>query len=133
MEPENHSILYPARPGVKNGRERRGRSGYNHPMAAPRKLTLKCPDCAAHLVVDAATGEVLFHKAVQRKPAGGKDFDQLLSDMREEREQAEDIFAREVEAQKDRDRLLEARFREALERAAEEPDDGPPLRDIDLD
>lgn len=102
-------------------------------MTAPRKLTIKCPDCAAQLVIDAETGAVLFHKAAKKEPAGGKDFDQLLHEMREERAQAEDTFAREVDAQKNRDRLLEARFREALERAAEDPDDGPPLRDIDLD
>ncbi len=34
---------------------------------------------------------------------------------------------------KDRDRLLEEKFQEALKRAEEEPDDERPLRPIDLD
>lgn len=33
----------------------------------------------------------------------------------------------------DRDRLLEEKFRAAMERAAEEPDEGPPKRPFDLD
>ena len=33
----------------------------------------------------------------------------------------------------DRERLLEEKFRAALQRAEEEPDDGPPPRPFDLD
>jgi hypothetical protein len=36
-------------------------------------------------------------------------------------------------AMKDRDRLLEEKFKQALERAKEEPDDVPPPRPFDLD
>lgn len=102
-------------------------------MAEAGKLTLRCPECDADLVVDAATGEVLFHKAAKRPPAGGKDLDQLMRQMREEKAQAEDLFQREVAALKDRDRLLERKFEEALRRAEEEPDDKPPPRPFDFD
>lgn len=102
-------------------------------MAEAKKLTLRCPECEAHLVVDASTGEVLFHKPVKAPAAGGKDFDVLLQELKEEKSHAEEIFEREVEALKDQDRLLEERFEEALRQAEQDPDDGPPPRPFDLD
>ena len=101
-------------------------------MAAKRS-NLRCPECGAHLVVDVATGEILFHKRAGKAPAGGKDFDHLLAELKEEKSHAEEIFEREVEALKDRDRLLEQRFEEALRQAEAEPDDEPPPRPFDLD
>jgi hypothetical protein len=97
------------------------------------KLVLRCPECEAHLVVDARTGEVLFHKSAKKPPAGGKDFDALLDEMKAERLQAEDVFEREVAALKDRDRLMSEKFDEALKRAQEEGDEKPPPRPFDFD
>jgi hypothetical protein len=102
-------------------------------MAKTRTLTLRCPDCEAHLVIDAATAEVLSHRAVKQPLAGGKDFDTLLEDLDRDKSEAEEVFAREVAAMKDRDRLLEEKFKQAMERAKEEPDDVPPLRPFDFD
>ncbi|HYO12930.1 MAG TPA: hypothetical protein VE685_07045 [Thermoanaerobaculia bacterium] len=102
-------------------------------MSETRKLTVKCPDCDSELVVDAATGAILSHKKARQPIAGGKDFDALLKGLDEDKARAEDVFAREVAAIKDRDRLLEEKFREAMRRAEEEPDEGPPRRPFDLD
>ncbi len=102
-------------------------------MAESRKLTLRCPDCASHLVLDAVTGEVLFHEKVRDPPAGGKNFEQLLDDLDRDKARAQDVFEREMAAHDDRDRLLEEKFRQALERAADTADDGPPPSPFDLD
>jgi len=102
-------------------------------MAETSKLTLRCPECDSDLVVDAATGEVLSHRAPKRVPGGGHDFDDLLAGLDTERTRAEQVFEREKAAMKDRDRLLDEKFREAMKRAEEEPDDQPPLRPFDLD
>ena len=102
-------------------------------MSETRKLTVKCPECGSDLVVDASTGAVLSHRKAKQPIAGGKDFDSLLKGLDEEKSRAEDIFQREVAAMKDRDRLLEEKFREAMRRAEEEPDEGPPRRPFDLD
>ena len=83
--------------------------------------------------MDAATGEVLAHREREAPPAGGKDFDDLLEDLDRSKAEAEEVFAREMEAFEDRDRLLEEKFREALKRAEESPDDEPPPRPFDLD
>jgi hypothetical protein len=102
-------------------------------MSESRKLSLRCPECGSDLVVDASTGEVLSHRRPKQPPAGGKDFDSLLQGLDEERERAQSVFEREVAAMKDRDRLLEEKFREAMRRAEEEPDEGPPKRPFDFD
>jgi hypothetical protein len=102
-------------------------------MSETRKLTVKCPECDSELVVDAATGAILSHKKAKQPIAGGKDFDALLKGLDEDKARAEDVFAREVAAMKDRDRLMEEKFREAMRRAEEEPDEGPPRRPFDLD
>lgn len=97
------------------------------------RLTVTCPGCAGELVVDRATGEVLFHKPAPRPLAGGKDFDSLLAGLDDQKARAEQLFEREKAAMKDRDRLLEEKFKEAMRRAAESPDDEPPQRPFDLD
>jgi hypothetical protein len=98
-----------------------------------RQLTVLCPDCACRLRVDALTGEVLAHHAARAEPADGKGFEELLAGLDRQRVQAEEVFEREVSAHRDRDRLLEEKFRVALERAAADPDDGPPPSPFDAD
>ncbi|MDH3403030.1 MAG: hypothetical protein OES32_01850 [Acidobacteriota bacterium] len=102
-------------------------------MDEPRKLILRCPDCSSRLVIDGITGEVLFHEKAKTRPAGGKQFEELLADLEREKIQAEEVFAREVAAHEDRERLLEERFRQALARAEESADDGPPPSPFDFD
>jgi hypothetical protein len=100
---------------------------------APKRLLVRCPDCAAELEVDVATGEVVAHRAAKKPVAGGKDFDTLLRGLDESKARAEALFEQERAAMKDRQRLLDEKFAAALERAKEEPDEGPPKRPFDLD
>jgi hypothetical protein len=98
-----------------------------------KRLHVRCPDCATELVVDAETGEVMSHRAPKRPPAGGKDFDSLMRGLDESKARAEAVFEQEKAAMKDRQRLLDEKFEEALRRAEEEPADVPPPRPFDLD
>jgi hypothetical protein len=102
-------------------------------MSQPEKVSLRCPDCGSDLVVDAKTGEVLSHRKAKQAPAEGRDFDSLLADLNSQRSRADEVFERERSAIKDRDRLMDEKFKEALKRAEEEPDTGRPLRPFDLD
>ena len=102
-------------------------------MSDEGKLSLRCPACGCDLVIDQATGEVLFHKSAKEPIAGGKDFDTLFADLDASKERADEVFDREVEAYKDRDRLLEEKFKEAMEKAKDSPDDEPPPRPWELD
>ena len=56
-------------------------------------------------MLDAVTGEVLFHEKVRDPAAGGKNFDELLDDIDRSKAQAEEVFEREVAAYDDRDRF----------------------------
>jgi hypothetical protein len=85
------------------------------------------------LTIDPATGAVLFHRKAKGPSGADRDFDALLAGIDESKARAQDLFQREVSALKDRDRLMEEKFQEALRRAEEEPDDEPPVRPWDLD
>ena len=98
-----------------------------------KRLHVRCPDCETELVVDAETGEVISHREAKRPIAGGKDFDSLMRGIDEGKARAEAVFEQEKAAMKDRQRLLDEKFDEALKRAHEEPDDVPPKRPFDLD
>lgn len=88
-----------------------------------------CPCCEASIVVDAATGAILSYEE-KKKPAAS--FDELKSELEKQKELREQIFAQEMSSLKDRERLLEEKFKEALKRA--EGDDKMPFRNpLDLD
>ena len=93
-------------------------------------LTVQCPDCECELVIDRQTGKVLIHRS---KPEELPDFDRLLQGLDEQKARADRMFEREKAAHDDRDRILEERFKEALKRAEETPDDEKPIRPFDLD
>ncbi len=97
------------------------------------KLTAECPDCGWELVIDVATGQVLYHTSANKPPAEGKDFDSLFADLDASKSKADELFDREVTAFKDRDRLLDEKFKEAMERVDEVDDGTPPIRPWDLD
>lgn len=93
------------------------------------KYTIICPCCDATLTVDAETGALLAHE--EKKKVLGS-FEDLKSDLNKQKEHRENIFAQEMSSMKDRERLLEEKFKEALKRA--ETDAGTPYRNpLDLD
>ncbi|MEM7482374.1 MAG: hypothetical protein AAF481_14450 [Acidobacteriota bacterium] len=102
-------------------------------MGETKKLSVSCPECGCDLVIDAATGEILSHRSAAKPIAGGASFDDLLAGIDKGKERAEQVFEREQAAMKDRDRLLEEKFKEALKRAEEDPDDTPPKSPFDFD
>lgn len=92
------------------------------------KFSIICPCCEASLTVDAQTGALLAHEE-KKKPVGS--FEDLKSDLSKQKEQREQIFAQEMSSMKDRERLLEEKFQEALKRA--DKDDKPYRNPLDMD
>ena len=92
-------------------------------MSPATRHPVRCPECGSELVVDASTGEILSHRAPKAPLAGGKTLDSLFADLESRKADAEDRFERERAAHADRERLLEEKFREALKRADETPDE----------
>lgn len=93
------------------------------------KYSIICPCCEATLTIDADTGALLSHQ--EKKKILGS-FEDLKSDLNKQKELRENIFAQEMSSMKDRERLLEEKFQEALKRA--DTDKGTPYRNpLDLD
>lgn len=83
------------------------------------KFTIICPCCEAGLTVDSQTGALLAHEE-KKKPIAS--FDELKGDLAKQKETREQIFAQEMSSMKDRERLLEEKFQEALKRADKDSD-----------
>lgn len=93
------------------------------------KYSVTCPCCDATLTIDAQTGAILAHEA--KKKVHGS-FEDLQGELSKKQEQREQIFAQEMSSMKDRERLLEEKFKEALKRA--DVDSDTPFRNpLDLD
>jgi hypothetical protein len=102
-------------------------------MAAKQQhvFEVTCPDCSAMLRIDAATGVLISHTPAPRKRTF-EDLATAAQAMREQDERKESIFRQSMEAEKNKDDLMEKRFAEALKKAKDAPE-GRPLREFDLD
>ena len=81
------------------------------------------------MIVDADTGAILSHEEKHKPLASFEDMKKGLEKQKQTREQ---IFAQEMSSMKDRERLLEEKFKEAMKRADKEK--GKPYRSpLDLD
>jgi len=93
------------------------------------KYSLTCPCCEAILTVDANTGAIIAHE--EKKKVLGS-FEDLKGELSKQKEHREQIFAQEMSSMKDRERLLEEKFKEALKRA-DTDSDKPFKNPLDLD
>ena len=91
-------------------------------------IEINCPCCEAFLVVDRVTGEVLFHKEKERKVTGS--LESMVSNLETQKSEAAKRFDKQIESQKDRARILEEKFQEALKRADK---DKPYINPMDMD
>ena len=95
------------------------------------KFNVICPCCEATLTIDAQTGAMLAHE--EKKKVHGS-FEDLAGELSKQKELREQLFAQEMSSVKDRERLLEEKFREALKRADSDVDKDKPFKNpLDLD
>jgi hypothetical protein len=90
---------------------------------------INCPCCEATLVIDRISGEVLLHRAKERRAAGS--LESMVAGLETQKSEMEKRFDRELASQKDRARILDERFREAMQRA--EKSDAPVINPMDMD
>ncbi len=102
-------------------------------MSASDSLRIRCPDCESELIVDRETGEILHHRPPSAPPKAARSLDDLMRAERDGRSRAEDIFEREKASLEDRDRLMDEKFRKALEEADDGGEVTRPARPFDLD
>ena len=104
-------------------------SEIGRPVRIMEKFSIICPCCEANLTVDAQTGAILSHE--EKKKVLGS-FEDLKGELSKQKDLREQIFAQEMSSQKDRERLLEEKFQEALKRADKDTD--KPFRNpLDMD
>src|SRR5450759_1705885 len=87
-------------------------------------LLVPCPDCDSTLEVDSETGAVLSHEAAATKNKLGS-LEDAAKEVARRKERAEDLFAATVEREKNKKEILEKTFREALEKARQDPSKKP--------
>ncbi|MBS1796524.1 MAG: 2-nitropropane dioxygenase [Acidobacteria bacterium] len=93
------------------------------------KFSVICPCCEATLTIDAQTGAILAHE--EKKKILGS-FEDLKGELSKQKELRDQLFSQEMSSMKDRERLLEEKFKEALKRADGEKD-LPYKNPLDLD
>ncbi len=94
-----------------------------------KKFNIICPCCEANLTIDAETGAILAHEEKSKKLGS---FEDLKNDLAKQKELRENLFAQEMSSQKDRERILEEKFKEAMKRA-DTDSDKPFKNPLDLD
>ena len=93
---------------------------------------LVCPCCKALLKVDPETRAVIAHQAPE-KPPPIEDLNAAVEKLKGEEEKRDQVFRKQVEAEKTHGKVLEKKFEELLKQAKTAPAGKPGLRDIDLD
>ena len=98
---------------------------------AKQTIELTCPSCQAKLTIDAALGAVLHHEL---PPKAGTviDLKAAAEGLKGEASRREARFKESMEAEREKAKLLERKFKELLKKAKDEPI-SKPTRDIDLD
>lgn len=93
------------------------------------KFSIICPCCEAALTIDAQTGAVLAYE--EKKKILGS-FEDLKGELSKQKELRDQLFSQEMSSMKDRERLLDEKFKEAMKRAEGEKD-VPYKNPLDLD
>lgn len=82
--------------------------------------------------IDPETRAVIAHQEAP-KPKIIEDLGAAVARLKGEEGRRDEVFRKQVEAQKSHARVLEKKFDELFKQAKESPDTGRPTRDIDLD
>ncbi len=88
------------------------------------RLTVMCPCCEAKLIIDQQTGAIISHEE-KTKPLAS--FEEMQKDLDKQKATRNQLFAQELNSVKDRGRLLEEKFQEALKRHEKDEDKDKPF------
>jgi hypothetical protein len=96
-----------------------------------KPILVTCPCCDAALTIDPVLGVVLDHKLPVR-PQMALALKDAVKLVNEEADRRDEKYQKIAEAEKNKSKVLEAKFQELFKKAKEEPITKP-LKDIDLD
>ena len=83
------------------------------------RFSVICPCCEATLTIDAQSGAISRHE--EKKKILGS-FEDLKGELGKQKELRDQLFAQEMTSLKDRGRILEEKFQEAMKRADTDKD-----------
>ena len=95
-------------------------------------ITVTCPHCSSSLTIDAEAGVVVAHDPPPEHRER-IDFDERLKQMEDDKRRAASRLEEAMRKEQSRERILEDRFRDLMDKAKDIDDTTPPIRDIDLD
>jgi hypothetical protein len=96
-----------------------------------KTILVTCPCCDATLTIDPNLSAVLDHK-LPIKPQMAVDLKEAVKLVKEEASRRDEKYQKIAEAEKNKSKVLEAKFQELFKKAKEEPITKP-IKDIDLD
>jgi predicted metallo-beta-lactamase superfamily hydrolase len=96
-----------------------------------KTIQVTCPCCDALLTIDPVLAAVLDHKMPVR-PHMAVEMKDAVKMVNEEAGRRDEKFKQFAEAEKNKSKVLEAKFQELFKKAKDEPLTKP-LKDIDLD
>jgi len=94
-------------------------------------IQVTCPCCEASLTIDPSLPAVLDHK-LPAKPQIVAELKDAAKLVKEEATRRDQKYQQIAEAEKNKSKVLEAKFQELFKKAKEEPITKP-IKDIDLD
>ena len=95
-------------------------------------IEVKCPCCDTNLKIDVATCAVITHHAPE-KPKPIEDLVSAVEKLKGETGRREQVFERNVEAERSHSQVLSKKFDELLKQAKQDPDPRPLRNPFDLD
>ncbi len=96
-----------------------------------KTIQVHCPCCDAILTIDPALSVVLNHK-IPVKPHMAVNLKDAVIQVKGEASRRDEKYKQIAEAEKNKSKVLEAKFQELFKKAKEEPVKKP-LKDIDID
>ncbi len=99
---------------------------------AKAMFEVECPCCEAILKIDPETQVVIAH-TVKEKPRPIEDLAAEVAKLKGAGARREEVFQKQMAAEKSHAKVLEKKFDELFKRAKESPDTERPVRDIDLE
>ncbi len=98
----------------------------------PLLFEITCPCCNTILKVDPETQTLIAHRQPEKRNVID-DLSVAVERLKGEAGRREDAFQKSFAQQKQHGKVLETKFDELLRQAKEDPDQGPPKREFDLD
>ena len=99
-------------------------------MGAQHSFVVTCPCCHAKLTIDGELSAVIAHEVPPPKRTAddlGSAFDKL----RKQSAEREERFRQQMEAERQKGKVLDRKFQEGMKKAKDSPD--PPRRPFDYD